>query len=449
MTTAAPSPEQIDSAARRVLEDNDLGTLVTAAPHLYPHQWSWDAAFISVGLAHMSVPRALRELRTILDAQWSTGMFPHIVFSDHVDYFPGFDTWGTAVAEARPSGVKSSGICQPPVHAYCLEKVVRIAHAGGGEDASVADAFVREALDPLHRWHSWLSTARNPGGTGIVEIYHGWESGMDNSPRFDAIYDRVEVPERIEMDRTDLKHADASERPSDTEYQRYLHLVRQMASVAFDDDALPSVMSFRFGDIFMTALLAVSAESLARLADQHGRADIASAERERAAACRRTVEGSVGEDGLCRDYDPIERTWLEVPSLASFSLLLCGGEDQELLAGQRSTLMGPAWMGHPENLYRLPPSLSLDSPQVRPPEYWRGPVWPIMNWLFASTALDRGDLEFAALVRSEGLTQLTDLKFGEYYEPRTGEPLGSHQQSWSAMAAIDWITDQRWKSLER
>ena len=49
----------LDEAARRVLRDKDLGGMVKAAPALYPHQWSWDAAFISIGLAHMSVERAL------------------------------------------------------------------------------------------------------------------------------------------------------------------------------------------------------------------------------------------------------------------------------------------------------------------------------------------------------------------------------------------------------
>src|SRR5207248_1216302 len=48
--------------AASVLRANDTGTLVTAAPRLYPHMWSWDAAFVSIGLAHLDVGRAIREL---------------------------------------------------------------------------------------------------------------------------------------------------------------------------------------------------------------------------------------------------------------------------------------------------------------------------------------------------------------------------------------------------
>lgn len=443
---APATDEQVLNAATAVLRGNDRGTMVTAAPRLYPHQWSWDAAFVSVGLAHLSVPRALTELRTILDAQWSTGMLPHIVFSDDPRYFPGFEVWGTQTAAARPGGVKTSGICQPPVHGFCLELVAQIGRSRGGEHAALVATFLRDAVLRLARWHEWLQTARDPEGLGIVEIHHGWESGMDNSPRFDAIYRRIAVPERIQLERTDLTFVDTSERPSDDEYQRYLHLIDQMRSVAFEDAALPGVIDFRFGDIFMTAILALSADALARLADSAGMADIAESERARAVRCRGAVARSCGTNGLCRDYDLGAGRWLEVPSLASFSLLVCGVEagDEALLARQRAVFLGPHWMIHPDNRFRLPPSLTLDSPEVRPREYWRGPQWPIMTWLFAYAALSRHDPSLARVLRAEGLEQLRDLSFAEYYEPRSGDPLGSKEQSWTAMAAIDWLLSKRW-----
>lgn len=101
-------------------------------------------------------------------------------------------------------------------------------------------------------------------------------------------------------------------------------------------------------------------------------------------------------------------------------------------------------MGHPDNRYPLPGSVSLDDPACRPRQYWRGPVWPIMTWLLSYCALLRRDDTLANDLRRAGLDQLADLAFGEYYEPRTAEPLGSHRQSWTAMAAMDWIADGRW-----
>ncbi|MDQ3834935.1 MAG: glycoside hydrolase, partial [Actinomycetota bacterium] len=50
--------------AEEVLRQNDMGGWTRAAPGLYPHQWSWDSAFIAIGLAHLDVRRATRELRS-------------------------------------------------------------------------------------------------------------------------------------------------------------------------------------------------------------------------------------------------------------------------------------------------------------------------------------------------------------------------------------------------
>ena len=51
----------------------------------------------------------------------------------------------------------------------------------------------------------------------------------------------------------------------------------------------------------------------------------------------------------------------------------------------------------------------------------------------------------------EGLRQASDGTFAEYYEPFTGEPLGSMQQSWTAAAVLDWLElwhQTEWPELE-
>ena len=45
-------------------------------------------------------------------------------------------------------------------------------------------------------------------------------------------------------------------------------------------------------------------------------------------------------------------------------------------------------------------------------------------------------------LRQASLSQLGDLQFGEYYEPFTGEPLGSARQSWTAAVALDWLAPE-------
>ena len=107
MTVSQPSAVEIGLMSGRagyVLRANDRGAFTVASPTLYPHMWSWDAGFVALGIATVSVPRALNELRSLLSGQWATGMIPHILFHEPSDYFPGPERWRTQVAAARPAG---------------------------------------------------------------------------------------------------------------------------------------------------------------------------------------------------------------------------------------------------------------------------------------------------------------------------------------------------------
>ncbi|QGF25253.1 glycogen debranching protein [Raineyella fluvialis] len=414
--------------------------MVTAAPKLYPHQWSWDAALISIGLAHMSIPRALRELENLFRAQWSTGMIPHIVFSDVPGYFPGPDVWSTDTVPAKPHDVRTSGICQPPVHAIAVARILDLAVAKGGEDRRLAEDFARTSLDRLVAWHQWLMTVRDPSGLDLVEIHHGWESGMDNSPRWDEAYANVVVPEPIPMARHDIKVVgNIEDRPTDREYQRYLQLMREMASVNFDDAQINDVVQFRITDVFLTAVLALACDETARLAELLGREDVADGQRALADRARRGVLSCVSPDtGRCRDFDVRAGQWVDVPTIASWSVLVSGGDDA-VWADHRAALVGEHWAGHPSLRFPLPPTVSPDDPGFRPRTYWRGPTWPFLNWLLTWALARRGDRALAATWRDATLELLGDGAFGEYYDPQTGQPAGSHDQSWTAAVAIDWI----------
>lgn len=440
-TTPHVSIEDLQKAAAHVLKLNDLGTMTTAAPNLYPHMWSWDAAFVAIGLARLNVPRAITELRTLLAAQWSTGMIPHIVFSENsADYFPGFDRWGTEAAAARPAGIKSSGICQPPVHAIALRHIVDRGRENGGADREAAESFLRDSFDGWLAWHRWLASVRDPDNVGLIEIHHGWESGFDNSPRWDGPYARIlpgPVPAFTRRDT--LQVADTSERPDDAEYTKYLWLVQQLASVSYDDKAIQEMVDFRVRDVFFSAIMAAASDVLAGLAGEIGRRSDAEELQGYARRFRDGVASTIDPGtGLARDYDVLAREWISTETVSGFALLVAGGDDR-MLAAQRNILVGPDWMGHPGLRFPLPPSASPSSAAFRPRTYWRGPVWPFLNLLLGWASHRDGQNELHETLRSASLLQLADLKFGEYYEPFTGEPLGSLNQAWTAAAALEWI----------
>ena len=88
------------ASAVEVLRENDLGGWTKPAPRLYPYQWSWDSAFIAIGLVHVDPSRAVRELETLFGAQWADGRVPHIVFNNNdetpkEDYFPDPGWWAS------------------------------------------------------------------------------------------------------------------------------------------------------------------------------------------------------------------------------------------------------------------------------------------------------------------------------------------------------------------
>ncbi|MDQ3792074.1 MAG: glycogen debranching protein, partial [Actinomycetota bacterium] len=200
--------------AAEVLRRNDMGGWMRAAPELYPHQWSWDTGFIAVGLAHLDTGRAARELLTLFAYQWKNGKVPHIVFNPEAppeSYFPGSEHWISAgeFPDAPTAPPYTSALCQPPTHAIDALRVWEV--AGGNNPAR---DFLSEIYPRLLRWHRYLLKYRDPEGSGLVTIYHPWESGTDNSPRWDSALEAVEVGDLPPYTRYDLQHVtDASHRP--------------------------------------------------------------------------------------------------------------------------------------------------------------------------------------------------------------------------------------------
>ncbi|TQF74631.1 glycogen debranching protein [Rhodococcus spelaei] len=438
------TPTQLAARAAYLLRGNDLGTMTSAAPRLYPHMWSWDAAFVAVGLAPLSVERAVVELDTLLDAQWRNGMIPHIVFAGGVDgYFPGPDRWAcSALAAAAPASPRTSGITQPPVHAIAVQRILDHSRRHGRSTRAVAEEFLDRRWTDLVRWHRWLAEARDPKQSGRLTLYHGWESGMDNSPRWDASYANVVAGPVPAYRREDTAVVlDPTQRPTDGEYDRYLWLLEEMKLARYDDAELVSTMSFAVEDVFVSAIFSLACEVLATIGEEHAapRSDVRELH-EWAARFRGGVVATADpRSGAARDFDLRTGRWIGTETLAMFAPLLCGGLDRESERALLRIFEGPRFCGHPDLRYAVPPSTSPVSGDFRPREYWRGPVWPVMTWLFSWVFARRGWAERSLHLRSEGLRQASDGSFAEYYEPFTGEPLGSMQQSWTAASVLDWL----------
>ncbi len=435
------TPEELVARAVAMLRENDLGGWTRAAPRLYPHQWSWDSAFIAIGLAHLDTRRAARELQTLFAAQWANGKVPHIVFNPAaVDYSPGPEWWGSALSPEAPAGIAASSLCQPPVHAIAAWRIYEMAVRRGGAEADAAGAFLRDLYPRLFAWHRFLATARDPEGSGLVTIYHPWE-GTDNSPRWDGALATLTMGALPPYSRSDIQRVgDATQRPTQAEYDRYRWLVELLKRERHDEAAIYRTHPFLVKDVLFSAIFVAANEALLAIAATVGADD----ECARIAAWRdrgrRGLDERWDDDlGLCLDYDLRAGAAVRTRTVAGFAPLIAGGLVPARLRALLATLDSPAWLGHPRLRWPVPPSTSPDDRAFERRRYWRGPTWPVMNWLLWWSLGRAGEIERAETLRRASLDQLLNGGLAEYFEPFTGESLGALEQSWTAAFALDWL----------
>ncbi|OWJ70368.1 neutral trehalase [Haematobacter massiliensis] len=406
------------AAAKAVLARNDRGGYTLPTDRLYPFQWNWDSAFVAMGFATYDVDRGCRELERLAEGQWPDGMIPHIVFHQPSDsYYPGPEVWRTHNA------VATSGITQPPVFGMA----VRVLHERGAPHARIRPLF-----EAALRWHRWWYSARDPEGTGLVALLHPWESGSDNSPAWDEALSRVPTTTREPVRRKDTGHVDPSMRPRDEDYQRFIHLVDTYADCDWEPARQWAAAPFRMGCVQTTAILLKAGEDLLTVAEALALPEAAEELRAMTARCRAALlsRWSPGHRRfLIRDL--IAEADVITPTQAGFLPLLA----LDLPADIRDAAVAEMrrWM---QGLRVAFPTTPADCPAYEPRRYWRGPVWPVIDWLLAA-GLDRNGVpELADALRSSVSRAMETAGFVEYFHPGTGEGLGGQGFSWSAAAYL-------------
>ncbi|GAA2350186.1 MGH1-like glycoside hydrolase domain-containing protein [Streptomyces cuspidosporus] len=431
-----PAPPRLLRGARRVLLDNWTGTSTVPSHGLYPHQWSWDSAFIAIGLRHLSAPRAQRELETLLCAQWDDGRIPHIVFNPAVPldaYFPSPDFWRSSRAGAAagaPATVETSGIVQPPVHALACLLVHR-----ADPRTSARRGFLARLYPKLAAWHRYLTEARDLGGHGLVAVVHPWEPGMDNSPCWDAPLKRIEPAAPGTFRRADLHHGAAADRPTDLDYGRYVRLAADYRDRGYRDDGpLPA---FAVEDPGVNALLIASEHALAEIAPAVGAAPAPHRARARQltdALVERLWDPATGLF-LCRDLR--DDTLIPERGAAGLLPLIVPDLPPALAAHLIRTATGPHFgLGATA---RLVPSYDLLGAAFDTSRYWRGPAWFNVNWLVERGLRRHGAAPLADTLRSAALEVAVSSGFAEYVDPYTGQARGTRDFSWTAALALDLL----------
>jgi len=414
--TAMIMSDDLKAEARAILAANDRGGYTVPTHGLYPFQWNWDSAFVAMGFATYDIDRALRELERLVEGQWTDGMIPQIVFHTPADsYFPGPDVWGTR------HRIATSGITQPPVLAIALKFIADRA------EPSFAPR-IRALFSAADRYHRWFATARDPEGTGLVATLHNWETGRDNSPEWDQPFARVPETTTTVIRRRDLGHVDASMRPTDADYRRYIHLVDLYRSLDWQPAAMLKATPFQVADIGTNAILLAAEEALLALAPGFGEPDHDRAIRQRLTRLSHGLASlwDSGRRWYC-SHDQRADAPITVRTSAGLLPLLTGVPAPAIaseLAGQVAQHLDAVVMGIAST---LPGEAGFE-----PRRYWRGPVWAIVNWMIAQGFARHGHDELASRIRRTTARAIATSGFGEYFDPITGESLGGAAFSWTA-----------------
>ena len=434
--------EKIFEDAKNILENNRVKlngeSYTKPAPELYPFQWNWDSGFIAYGYSHYDIEKAVGELRSLFKGQWGNGFLPHIIFHTKSDgYFPNYDFWNTSeISKHAPKDVHTSGITQPPLHAVIVWHIYEVLKK---TDEEKAKKLLAELYPKLIKLHEYFYTKRDPEKSGMITIYHPWESGFDNSPRWDTSLNAVEVKDLPEYERLDTKIVDSKFRPTDAEYDKYVYLANELKKKNYDDNLIYKDHPFKVKDKVFSSILCLANKKLELMAEVLKEDDSEIRE------WTRRFEKSLmevmwcEEDKLFYDFDVVAQKQIKMRTIASLMPIITGLLSESQINEMTIHLDKVNFCGDKSCTLGLLPSAGFHEHEFNHEQYWRGPIWVNINWFLYKGFLINGMKDRAESLRIHILRLIEEEGFWEYYSPINAQGLGSENFSWTAALAIDLL----------
>jgi len=431
--------EELANRAIEVLKSNWRDGFTIPTDKLYPFQWNWDSGFVSLGHGHHNLDWAIVELERLFSGQWENGMIPHILFhNENIDtYFPNHDFWMPEVNSGSPKNVRTSGITQPPVHGFILEYLFK-----RNPNNNKLKDFIRAIYSKVVKSHDFFYTYRDPKSEGLAFIYHPWETGRDNSPLWDESMDRIVVDYTTlpKYERKDLNHADNKQRPTQEHYDKYVYLLELGKKFKYDEQGIAENSPLLIQDSMLNAILIRSNESLINL----GKAlnlDTGKVE-EWQQQSKRTFNEKLWSNKLnfytC--YDMVAEKQIDTIEIGGLVTLFANLPDKNQAASLKEYLEDLHSKG-----YNLCPSFDVDHELFDSQRYWRGPVWPQMDWMIYHGLKQYGFYDLASILKDDFIGLVSKLGFYEYFESEKNKAnqldkgYGGNNFSWTASSILDLI----------
>jgi hypothetical protein len=253
---------------------------------------------------------------------------------------------------------------------------------------------------------------RRRTGNGLVPVFHPWETGCDDSARWDSW-----LPDP----------SSGGESGGQARLQAWRQLKDELVSTLVVDDEGQAVdnPAFRAGSIGFNALVAWNAAELLAAVESTGQADKAGDD-----ALQRLIDeltdavtGRWDVDRWVDDGPPSGRT----RTLDAMAALLVDPRSEGFAA-----LLDPAAYGAPFG----PRGVHRDEVTYDPATYWRGPAWPQLGYLMMVAAERAGRLDVAITLAEQLAAGARRSELAEYWNPETGQGLGATPQTWTGLGLV-------------
>jgi glycogen debranching enzyme len=376
---------------------------VCPSPDTYPFQWFWDSCFHAIVLSRVDPVRAATELRTLVANQLPDGFVSHMTLWQQ-------DRLDTPVARLQINRRTPwlSEAMQPPLLAEALAEVV---HRGGGS------RVLHELLPSVRAYYDWCQRERDIDGSGLLVVFEPHETGMDQSPVFDAY----------------VGVRDLSPRGFEAAWRA---IAEAQAVVGRDPARMVELDRFVVVDVLVNAVYAdnqrILADLLVRAGDDVGAAEMrARAARTAAALVRRCWSDADHEFHALAGRAGHPLPGGSVAGLIPLVLVEC---PEPIVARIMERLEDETAFGAPFPIPSVARSDPMFSPRPLGNLLWRGPTWVNTNWLVARGLRRKGRADLARLIEDASLALVDQSGFREYYNPLTGAGYGSRNHAWSALA---------------
>ena len=350
---------------------------------VYPWLWLWDSCFhVLIWHALGRVDRARAELEALLAARDTAGFVPHMGYQ--LDPSTALDLWGRSGA---------SSITQPPMFGHAIAVLVRAGVPVAAELIEASAAGMRFLLERRARDRV----------SGLLEVVHPWETGCDDSPRWD--------------------HYCPGEGFDLTAWRRHKNRLVDTIERGPAGEPLRNP-AFGAAPVSFSAITAWNASELASISGDAAldrmAHDVAAAVADRWDADLRTWI----------DAGPAERSSGRIRTADALTGLLVVDEPEQRRAAL-AELADPAAFGGrfgPRGVHRA-------EPMYEPGSYWRGPVWPQVAYLLWLATV--GEPGRVATAIADGLIAgAANSSFAEYWDADSAAAGGAVPQSWAGLALV-------------